>query len=688
MTRAAWTREELRGHRLVFLVDVTFGGRLHRLSTEAVVVTDADGTALQYAGTLDAITWSRSLDLFSLQPEPESIIVSGVVAVDVAALVKQGHHLEGAVVQVSQVRVEARPRYSAALAADAYASRRVCLTGRAADAEYGVAGEQGAYVRFSAERNLYDSTAQVPLSICRVNDDTWKVSGRLDESDVDTYYPIPIGYPGRDDASPLGWHAGAIGTWINKQNQYQVLCVGLGRIDASTVWLSTDGNPNGMEATVRYTYTNNSTTHDARDKLGTLIAVIDYNQDDYGDSDPANPNYLGDSFCPSVDSSDQVFVGFPSGSGGTLWRGRVLRDAGDVLEWAMELARIPVDLQGFAAARPQIAWCKVDTVIDDAVNPVEWATQYLLPLLPVSLLMTDAGITPWVWNPNTTRADCVCHLDGDADPTIDFADTVKCDATQVTNYFELQYGYNQRAQRYQHTARLGPERIETTSQARGILKTTDFGSAGVKRITVYARATGPTGNGIVVTLTDTGALSVTDGTASVAITWDSTADDSAAIASAINAGSALIEAETSDDSGDVWLGTTTASITLQLGAFGTAGSQVCARSRTVFASADLPGPGAGYRRQETDTRLLCDHGSAARVLEWRASAYALPHRRIECLAPEQEYGWLTIGSPVAVTRDELGLDEEVGYVERFDHQSDGLVGIGVVFIDTAARPGV
>jgi hypothetical protein len=304
----------------------------------------------------------------------------------------------------------------------------------------------------------------------------------------------------------------------------------------------------------------------------------------------------------------------------------------------------------------------------------------------VSLIQTENGVAPWVWNPNASRADSVCHFDVDADPTIDPADTIQADASNVANRFELKYAYSRRVDRYTHTARIGARRVETTSRARHRLILTR-GASDPGRIHVIAREAGSAGTGITVVCT-VGAppLSVTDNatTRTVTITVESGVDTPQNIVDAINAGSALIEAETDDENVNAYNGVDTSSVSLLLPDFGTVGSLVCARSQAQCSTADLPGPNAGVRLHAVETRLLYDHGSAARWCEWNAAAYALPHERLELLAPEEEYGWLEPGDDITVSWDGQHLDERVGVVEGMDFYSDGRVGFRFVFIDTGS----
>lgn len=681
MSRVGWTRDELAGRHLAFIVDLTFAGVTYRVGTMALTLT-SDAGSLAYEGTLDDLVWSRALDLFTTDPEPEAIVVSGFIPANVAALQLAGHSLEGSAVQVSQVRVSAGG-YGAAV--DAWEARRVCVSGRVVDSEHGaVTGDGRTYVRFSAERKPLDSTTQIPEAGHRVTEDTWKIPGRLGSGDVDLYYPIPIGYPGRDDSIADGWVTGSVGRWAVKKRLYNVLILAVGKIEATTVKLNTDEDTVGVDALVSYTYTETTAGNviASRDARGTLLAVVDYKSNDYGDVTSAS-TYLGTSFDPEVNSTDEVFVGWPAGSGGILWRGQVLRDAGDVLEWAMEQAGIPVDFGRFTSARPQVEWLKIDTVIDDAVNPVEWVTSEILPLLPVSLVMTENGVAPWVWNPRATAADAACHLDCDNDPTLDPADTVTSDASMMANDLELRYSYSQRAERFTHTARLGPKRIETTARAKSRLILTRASAYEDCRISLFARTAGPAGGGIVVTCATGGALSAGDTGNTVVVVFQTT-DNPQAIVDAINAGSSLVEAETNDETTDSFTGTSTARVTLQLANFGTAGSSILARSQHLLEQGDKAGSGAGIRRRSEETRIVYDHGSAAGVLEWWSAAYGLPLRRLAIEAPESTYGWLDLGDVVTVTHTPLGLVGTVGLIEAQDFHADGMISLGVLFIDTSA----
>lgn len=688
MGRPSWTAQDLRGNVLVGLLDVSFAGQVFRIATDTIDVSSSAGS-LQYDGSLDELVWSRSLDLFSLQPEPERIIVNGFLPCNVAALIAAGHSLEGSAVQFSQVRV--KPGADGA-AVDTWDSRRVCLSGRVLDAEYGAAGDDGrTFIRCTVQRTAHESVTLIPPQTYAVTDQTWKVDGRLGTDDIGVPYPLIVGYPGRDDSIGNGYISGGIGTWLVKKRLYNVLCVGTGKLDATGVVLITDSDPNGQLVSVEYTYTETTASNiiPARDQLGTLLAVVDYKSNGYGDS--TDPDYLGASYKPEVESSDEVFFAFPASSGGgMLWRGILLRSAGDVIEWAMEQAGIPVDFAGFAAVRGALSAYMIDTVIDEHVNPVAWVTRELLPLLPVSLIQTESGVSPWVWDHEATRADAVCLLDVDADARLDPADTFKEDWSNVRNTFELQYSYNRRTEKYTHTARLGPQRIETTAYAKSRVVLTG-GSSVTERVSLFARVAGKDGVGIRVTMDVTAAaLSVTDNLATRTVTINakdgvSTAQD---IVSAINAGSALIEAETSSSSGFAFYDTDTPEVTLELADFGTAALNVCARSVQLASQADTPGPNAGVRLYTAETRVIYDHPTAARVLEWQAAAYGLPHRRTELVAPESVYGWLEPGATIAYTHAAMGMDEEIGIIEGVDHYHDGTIGLRLVFIDVGASPAV
>lgn len=694
--RTRWERAELANHTLGWLVDIVYAGRTIRVSPDALGVS-SDGGVLRYDATLEAIVWARAIPLFSRSAEPESIGIEGHLPVDVPTLRAQGHILEGAYVQVSQVRLD---RNGAIV--DTHEDRRVCLTGRVRDAEYGAYkhhdGEDAyfCFVRFTAERGVYAGTLTVPSATEVVNRSTWPVQGRLGSMDVGVAYPVPIGYPGKD---PLDWRGcmpAYRAVWASKMTDYHTFIVGSAAVDASTIRIMHDDNVPGITGVIVGTELNRGTAladEDAVDLRGQLLAVVDYSINGY---DSGGVSDLGGEFQPAVDEEGGVWIGF-DGGGGILHGGGVLRDAGDVIEYLLQRSGLAVDYGTIAAAKPLLAWCKVDTAIDAACLPLDWLTDKLFPLLPVSLYGTESGLAVWVWNPDASRSDAVCHIDADADRAIQVGERVTEDASNCRNRFALTYGLNARSGTYEYAARLGPDYIAPTVQAEGVIWQFNPGTNETTRLFCYARTPGVLSVPITVTIVIGGGAPgapggvVDDATAgTVTITMADMTYTLEQVATAINDpvdGSALIEA-VSAGSG-VWstLATLSPSTTLRLHDWGTAASPRCAQSREVFAAGDTVSAEAGIREEALTTDILYDHGTPPHVLDWMAAAYALPQRRVDLVAGETDYGWIEPGATALFTDTELGFSEALGIAEAVENYGDGTVGIRLVFIEGSARLG-
>jgi hypothetical protein len=229
---------------------------------------------------------------------------------------------------------------------------------------------------------------------------------------------------------------------------------------------------------------------------------------------------------------------------------------------------------------------------------------------------------------------------------------------------------------------VGHEAKATTHRAWTRIASTDT-SGDVEWVTIYAAETGPAGADITITVASGGSTVVTDDliTRTVAIVF-ATSDNSADIAAVINASSALVRAKGQDT--ELWLGTTTPTATLKLGHFGTLRHPACAESHDMLRGGD-GGIGAGIRRLELSTDWMCDAASVRAALWWRASAFALPHRRVTVTAPDTYAALDRPGSPVVVHHPELGLYDTVGLVEAYEHDLHaGRVAVQVLIID---RPG-
>jgi hypothetical protein len=587
---------------------------------------------------------------------------------------------------VSQVRVRRGALAGAALAEDTYEQRRVLLTGIVRDGSYSEASQSDtvSYLQLTIERPFWFNARTIGRD--KVSHETWD-STYLNDADLRRSIPYIFGFPGIDPYDPDGAMPAFEMIWARRQNLFRVGIIGTGDIEATEALTCASGaEPVMRPLVVTKTYTDGGSVVPCVDRRGKLLAVVDYAQNGYESGATALPT----NYRPDVeDDADAIYVGLNQDTGGGMTRdGRVIRDAGDVIMWLLEQSGAVVDYGRCNAARPLLAKYKIDGAIVAKVSPIELLVGEFFKLLPVSIACGEDGLYPVVWRGEVHAADASYRVDSELDVTVDFADHVDTDASRILNSFTLDYGWNERTGNYTYQVRMAAEAVPSTVQAMARLVSTETGST-YERILLYARDTGLDGVGITVTFADTGTLDTVDNltTRTVAVTFDSGGPNTGSqIAADINAKSSLIRARAAG-LGDNWLGTVTPSVTTKLGDFGTIAHPACAASLKWAREMDAGGPEAGLRSEALSSEWIYDAQTAIAILEWRALAFGLPHRRVSFTGPEASYAHLdNIGAPIVVNHPALGLYDELGIIEAFEHYTQrGLVGVRVLFIDTPGK---
>lgn len=676
--RTRWTRAELQGYQVAWLLDLTFAGQVIRVSDRALVVTSSDLGDLTYAGTLGRTIFSESLSLFSDSPQVPRATIEAHLPVDVPTLILQGHRLGSATGELSQVRLDQR-----GAVVDAWEDRCVKLRGRAREP---VHGRKTDPVRFTLQADLWTDTAVIPSPNAvvstadfpsqRYSDDepTW-----LSDEDIGVQYPIIIGCPGRDAQVFRGWVNGSQAVWANKGRNLHALVVAGHHVEATDVWVSCDDNPVGIKLKV----------YNGADGNGNPVAYI-------SDSDPASSttsrydilhNGLEDNGVPSlyrISSRDplDVYVGWYDGGGAIGRNGTLVRGAGDVIQYLLERTSVQVDHGGVAAAAPYLNRFRIDACIEAATSPLEWVQDHLLPILPVSMHVGPSGLYPIAWDPD---AEPLATLDADEDTRIQIGPDITVDNSRIRNDFTLRYGLElKNGGDLLHVARLGATYEASTAYAKGKLRQY---SDDPQEIEIRARTAGPAGK-VRVTFTETGTLGVTDtvATNTCAITYNNGTDTVDAIRDRINDNvlGSLLLIRADSDSTAVMVGaglTHDQDITLVLEDNGRAADLYCAASQSRYVNED----GTGVFPESLESEVVYERATADAILRWRARAFALEHTTTTALAPIGEWGWVQLGATIFVTATAYGLSALPFVVEEREEANDGMIGFRLRHIPDPVR---
>jgi hypothetical protein len=367
-----WTAAELRAGGVVWLLELAWAGQTWRFASRPVVVATDAGDELAYAEGAVPEVYREEADLFASTTTPTSVGFDGLVFdEDVAELVARGHWLELATAEISQW-VEGRT----------WEERRVVLTGRVREPEYGAAGEP---VSFSVAPTELDESALVPPSSAAVSDATWPNAA---ESAQGAAYPFVIGRPGLGLSTDLASTGGAPALLVHLSSRYLLIAGHRVRATSVTVIGITQGEAASFAVTHR------------SDGLGRTVATVTL--------DAA----AGSGQVAAVDG-DEYSVDWSGTSGGMASledADEALTGAGEVCEWLLRESGLPHDVGAWAALRSSLGAWRLDFYVDQPQGPFRLLQEAVLPLVPVSVRRGARGIEPVLWPVDATAADAVAQL--------------------------------------------------------------------------------------------------------------------------------------------------------------------------------------------------------------------------------------------------------------------------------------
>lgn len=466
------------GRRIHWLLSIEWAGIVIRLADDQLDIATADGDWLQFDAGLDGVELSEAISLLG-----DSV---GQLSVPLEFLAPKGTSIAERIAQGDDLS-SARGELSRWVEGSTYEERRVVLSGRLADPEYGGDDEP---VSTSLEEVLYEDTAIIPPASSATTSTAWPHTDSLSDAWVGATYPIIIGRPGAvaTDIGPQGWVPGSPALWVDHRfpadpttqvdgdgawypdmNVGLILVVAGHHVASSRVYANTDGYTLGFRFKV-----NNGFDADGNAiafiawyySAGKGVGVADPDPDPFEFDDTPN-TYVYTTQYLETDSeytyglgsydmddalvNDQqapIYVGWydslDTDYGGLVVAGKVIREAGDVLEYLLGLSTLAVDRGRLAAAKPALSRYLLDGCISARVSPWDVLRDEILPLLPVSLVSGPSGLYPVVWRYDARPEDADHILDADADPAVERIGRIRYDSSDRANRLTLSYAYSYR----------------------------------------------------------------------------------------------------------------------------------------------------------------------------------------------------------------------------------------------------
>lgn len=404
----AYTRSELiAAEGIIWCLEVTYAGRTFRFSTTPVVLTDADGNDLDFAGGMSMPEVDFAIGTLSGEPDYRSVPIDVVFPVDVAALVENGHVLDQSPCSLFYV-----------LPGKDYTQRRVVVVGKATQPEYGNSIEP---VSFSLEGNAYNDSASWPPSTQRVGDATFASDlftpsyDGYDDDDEGALYPVVIGSAGhydKPDGSGVNTTSGApalavITDQVSGQASVMALLICAGDVAAEQVYVfNEDGD--AYSAYVHSPSTIPGTTVLSGVLRDGLQQPFSYAVLTGSNPDSVNWTTDADALAFRAVAKGPFWVGYSreASFGGALKvEGRAIEGAGDVLLYVLRQSSVAADTGRWEAVRRYLNRYKLAGYIDEVVTPWDWIADNLLPILPLSVLDGPDGLFPVLWRVDAVAAE-------------------------------------------------------------------------------------------------------------------------------------------------------------------------------------------------------------------------------------------------------------------------------------------
>ena len=368
-------RSLTRGRTYHWLLELTLGGRVHRLSDTGFTVTASGGDTYRFTPGLDTLSIEEALDFWASEPTITDVSFTAYMPVSIPALIKAGQPVAGATATLA-IWYEGTT----------WEQRRKIITGTLSAVVYGAADDPlSAAIVVDTDADAGDILADVVVDYTTWPDSDDQVEGQ--------YYPLVLGHPGSSTAisTYTGHVAGSPGLLVNDSAATGTILIAVGAVSASEVYIydESDVSVGGYYAVTQ--------TNDGGGTLVSVCSSTDFSaltgdelwvawEDSSGDAQASTPN--------------------PYGSGS-------LRGAGDIIRYMLTRSTLDIDWSRMADLEALNAW-KIDTFVNEQVAPWDWISDVLLPILPVSVARSAEGYYLVLWRWWATAADAVAHLDVDA----------------------------------------------------------------------------------------------------------------------------------------------------------------------------------------------------------------------------------------------------------------------------------
>lgn len=398
-----FTREDLRGKELRYLLTIEYAGRIYYLAHgEHAILSSVSGDTLNFIGGLvNDIEWEDAVELFSSSAEVRSVSLDIILPDDVADLVARGHDL-----------LRATGELSLWIVGTTYETRQTLLRGRFASPSYGRDGE---VLSVSIQDEPFEDATVYPPATYVVDLTTWP---NCSENDIGKVYPTLFGASAPSGSSSPGNTSISRALFVDTTGAAEVVLIAHHRLTSTTAVITDAASNTAASLAIYY----------AADGRGHTCALVNV------------------STLTIVGTDDEFFVTLPDGGWPDPETGTAMSGAGSILATLLSLTRLTVDRGRILAARDRLNRFKIGFTILEQVNLWEFITSNLSPILPMSFVTGPYGLFVIAYDYGATVRDCVDVLDFEEDVSIDLNGNIEYDAEvgDLYNAFTLDWALRAR----------------------------------------------------------------------------------------------------------------------------------------------------------------------------------------------------------------------------------------------------
>lgn len=428
------TRRQLRGLQGEWILEVFIGGTPFRFGTVGVEVDRAGGDSVKFFEGLGEISMG-----ISSQGSPDfSVPISIDVGDNWGEIVSRYNVIERSPAVLRRLFLGQTLGESA-----------IIIQGQLESFGYGEPNEP---VSFNIVRRSRTQSRQLPSPGMVVDDTTWPVRGgqTLDPTIIGAYYPIIIGAPGsRPGASPL---AATEALLVEEDNPDPRLLIAGHRVKQTIITIFDYTDSGTVPTALR-------TVLETVDGVGRTISYVDMQGSGL-----------------TMAEGRIYYAGWSAGTGGlpnTKDTG-ALRGAGDVIEWIIQTwTDIAIDGPRFAGVRELMNAYKIDTYINEPIDPMAFLNAEVFPYLPVEPRQGEEGLYWYFRRWDATSKDAIARLDADT-RQLQRASQISTESAQVVNEVTVMYGIDRNTGRHAFRRIIGAtDQTRSDDEIEAGLLTTD-----------------------------------------------------------------------------------------------------------------------------------------------------------------------------------------------------------------------